>query len=145
MNMTSEPTGFTWQTLYEYIEGLITGVLNIQQSLKNQPQRKLDEIYTTTFEHELVIWRSYLLLIGEMQKRENLNAICPIMGVNTIRLFCHHQSTSFVSITSIADGRYHLKMSGGLHSFDVDLIHMADEVEKLVKENCGDENQPTAG
>ena len=148
--MTPEPTGFTWQTLYEHIEGLITGVLNIQQSMKDHPHLKLDKVYTTTFEHELVIWRSYLLLVREMQKRENLDDIRPIMGLNTIRLYCPDQDTAFASITSIPDGRYHLqmkesKMSESLHSFDVDLTHRPDEVEKLVKENCGSGNQPTAG
>ena len=140
--MTSEPTGFTWQTLYEYIEGLIAGVVKLQQSLKEHPHIKVAEIYTTTFAQNLVIWHLYLLLIREMQKRENLDDIRPIMGLNTIHLYCPDQNTSFASITATADGRYQLQMKASM--FDVDLIHLADEIEKLVKETCSG-NQPAAG
>src|SRR5690349_14032465 len=143
-NMTSQHIDFTWQTLYEHIEGMITDLLNILQSLEDHPRLKLDEIYTTSFEDRLAMLRSCLLLVSEMQKRENLHDICPIMSLDTIRLHCRHRDTGFAQISPLADGRYRIvevgmnehEESGKLRSLDMNLIQIVDEVEKLAKRTC---------
>ena len=106
-------------------------------------------------ERELEMLRSCLPLVREMQNRENLQDICPIMSLNIIRLRCRHRYAEqdgfleFAWISPIAEGRYSLLQMGmnesqepeKLHASGTDLIQIVEEVEKLVKEICAQENQ----
>lgn len=147
--MKAEPTRFTWHTLYEYVESLIAGVVNIQQALKEHPELKLDDIYTSTFERELVTWRSCLLLISEIQKKEKLGSIRPIMGLNTIHLYYEDLNTAFAYITPLANGQYRFEREKGKKSKklenlqiveDMNLFQVVNEVEKLIKGIEADKN-----
>jgi hypothetical protein len=154
--MTSEISEYTWQTLYEYIERRITGVLKALQLLREDARLKnLDEVHITAFERELAMLRGYLPLVRAMQNRENLKSIRPIMSLGTIRLLCrpkHTPQENFMElawISPIADGRYSLVRLEVIesqepeepNSFEVDLIQIVEEVEILVKEKCACENR----
>jgi hypothetical protein len=154
--MTSEINDFTWQSLHEYIERRIAGVLNVLQSLRDDPRlQNLDERYTTSFERELEMLRQCLALVIEMQSRESLQDISPILSLNIIRLRCRYRYVEqdgfleFAWISPIAERKYSLVKigmnespeSGRPHSIDADLIQIVQEVEKLVKENCANESQ----
>jgi hypothetical protein len=151
--MTSE---FTWQSLDEYIERRIAGVLNVLQSLRDDPRlQNLDERYTTSFKRELEMLRQCLALANEMKSRESLQDLSPILSLNSIRLRCRYRQVEedgfleFAWVSPIAEGQYSLvkigmnesAKSGEPHSIDADLIQIVQEVEKLVKENCADESQ----
>ena len=152
--MTSEVSDYTWQTLHEYIERRIAGVLHALQFLREDPRlQNVSEAHTTGFERELEMLRSCLPLVREMQNRENLQNISPFMSLNWIRLRCrpwHAEQDDileFAWISPIAEGRYSLvrmsesQESEKLPSFDADLMQIVEEVEKLVKETCAQNRQ----
>jgi hypothetical protein len=155
--MTTELSEYTWQTLYEYIERRIAGLLHALQFLKDPRLQNVDEAqaHTAGFERQLEMLRSCLPLVSEMQNRENLQDICPVMSLNIIRLQCRHRHDKqdgfleFAWISPIAEGRYSLKKigtnesqgSGNLQSIEADLTQIVEEVEQLVKAICIDENQ----
>ena len=153
--MTSEIENYTWQSLYEHIEKRIAGVLKALQLFREETRLKnLDEVHTMAFEHELEILHWYLPLVREMQSRENLQRICPIMSLNTLRLLCRpsqpqqERFVEFAWITPTAEERYSLvgmevnesQSPEELPSFEADLIQIVEEVEKLVKVKCVSEN-----
>ena len=156
--MTSElePEDFTWQTLYEYIERRIAGALKALQFLREDPRlTNVDKVHTASFERELDMLRQCLPLVTEMQSRESLQDICPILSLNIIRLRCRHRHTEqddsleFAWISPIAEGRYSLRRMrinesqepGKPDLFDSDLVKIVEEVEKLLKEICIGENK----
>jgi hypothetical protein len=156
MTAESEPEDFTWQTLYEYIERRIAGVLKALQFVKEDPRlTNVDETYSMRFERELKMLRQCLALVIEMQSRESLQELCPILSLNIIRLRCRHQhaeqddSLEFAWISLIGEGRYSLQRMGinesqeptRPDSFDADLLKIVEQVEKLVKEICIGEHQ----
>ena len=156
MTSESEPEDFTWQTLYEYIERRIAGVLKALQFLREDPRlNNLSEAHTIGLVRELEMLRQCLALVIEMQSRESLQDICPMLSLNIIRLRCRHQyaeqddSLEFAWISPIEEGRYSLvplrmnefHESGQRTSFEADLNQIVAEVEKLVKEVCIGENQ----
>ena len=154
--MTSQFNEFTWQSLYETIESRIAGVRNVLQSLRDDPRlQNLDERYITSFERQLEVLRQCLALAIELQSRESLQDLSPILSLNSIRLRCRSRQVEqdglfeFAWISPIAEGKYSLVKigmnespeSGQPHSIDAVLLQIVQEVEKLVKENCADESQ----
>ena len=156
MTSESEPEDFTWQTLYEYIERRIADVLKALQFLREDLRlNNVGEAHTIGLERELEMLRQCSALVIEMQSREALQGICPILSLNIIRLRCRHQyadqedSLEFAWISPIEEGRYSLAQlrmnefheSGQRPLFEADLTQIVAEVEKLVKETCLGENQ----
>ena len=156
IRMTAEPGEYTWQSLYEYIESRTAGVLSALQFLREDPRlQDVDELHIASFDRELKMLRSCLALVSEMQHRENLQGISPILSLNMIRLRCRHPHVEqdgyleFAWISPIAEGRYSLTIIGtnesqepeNSHPASADLIQIVEEVEKLTKEICGDENR----
>ena len=156
MTIDSELNDFTWQSLYEYIERRITGTLKALKLVREDPRlANVDEIYPASFERELEMLRQCLALVTEIQGRESLSDLSPILSLNIIRLRCRHRHVEqgdyveFAWISPIGDGRYTLRQLGineseeleKLNSFDADLVQIVEHVEKLVKEICVDEHQ----
>ena len=152
--MASEFEELTWQSLYEYIERRIVGVLNGLQLIEND---KSVSSYTQTkasLEHDLDLLRWYLPLVKKMQSKEIMQVVCPIMSIGLIRLRYRPQHNSQVSlpdfawIAAIADDRYSLvrvkvsKPEGleKLWSFEGDLVQIVEKIENLVKEICTEDN-----
>ena len=154
--MTSELSEYTWQTLYEYIERRIAGVLHALQFLREDPRlQNVGEAHATGFKRELEMLRSCLPLVREMQNRKGLQDISPFMSLNLIRLRCRPRHAEqddileFAWISPIAEGRYSLVRMGmsesqkseKLPSLDADLNQIVEAVEKLVKETCAENHR----
>src|SRR6266540_1525257 len=112
--MIFELDDFTWQTLYEYIERRIAGVLDTLQLIRMDSQASSFAHMSESQQHQLNLLRSCLPLVREMQSKEDLQMICPIMSVDLIHLRCRSQpnhqvsSSDFAWITPIAEERYSL-------------------------------------
>ncbi len=133
---------FTWQSLLEYIERRITGTRNAVQMIKEN--MRLDESSsqaTKGLEHQLELLQWCIPLVKELQTKESLQNICPIMSLEIIRLRCRRQidgqtfSSDFVWILPIADGRFNIKQED-TQSFEGNLRQTVEVIERLVKEMC---------
>jgi hypothetical protein len=156
---STEFSEYTWQTLYEYIERRIASARHAIQFLREDPRLprddpsmvESDQIHITSFETQLERLLSCLPLIREMQSRENLQAIRPIMSVEIIRLGCRRvlrdqdDYLEFAWILPKPGNRYRLQtmhtnsapLPEDEWSPDLGLSQVVDEVEKLAREYCG--------
>ena len=142
--MIPDVNALTWQSLYEYIERRIVGLQNALKMIQ-QDVRAVDLANSTTsLEHQLELLRWYLPLVTEMQNREDMQVICPIMSLEIIRLRCRSaqaNSPDFAWILPVANGRYSLKQRRSGESEQVELIEgglsqIVEIVGKLVKAIC---------
>jgi len=153
--MDTELSDFTWHSLYEHIESRITGIqkgiqiIKLNNRLKDLPQ----PIENLEYELERLQW--CLPLVREMQAREDMQVVCPIMSVNMIRLRCRANqdnqahSFDFAWISAIADGRFSVirletnesRLMAQLWSFEGNLPQTVEKIETLVKELCHNENR----
>jgi hypothetical protein len=146
--MVPEPNDLTWQSLYEYIQRRIAGTLNSLQLIeKDVHAGQLAEI-KVSLERELEMLRWCLPLVREMQNKEDMQVVCPIMSLDLIRLRCRQQHDNqdrppfFAWISPIANERYRLarvkvnklQEPEKLWSFEGDLTEIVEKVENLVKE-----------
>ena len=154
--MASELSDFTWHSLYELIEFRITGLQKGLQffRLHNSSENDMTEAIKT-FEHELDVLQRYIPLVKEMQVRENMQVVCPIMSLNMIRLRCPHKpddqdsSSDFAWISSIADGKFSIvrldtsesRLMEELWSFEGNLPQTVEKIETLIEELCNNPNQ----
>ncbi len=147
--MISDINDFTWQSLYEYIERRISGVLDVLQRINMDSQANDLSPMSESLERQLDLLRWCLPLVSEMQKKENLQVICPIMSLELIRLRCRSQhdsqvhSSDFAWITPIADGIYQLVQREVNNSetktplsMEGNIFQIIEKVELLVKEKC---------
>jgi len=145
---------FTWQTLYEYIQRRIAGVLDTLQLINKDSQGNNFAHMRESLERQQDLLQWCIPLVREMQKRENMQAICPIMSLELIRLRCRSQydnqvqSSDFAWITPIADGMYKLvrrevnnSEAKAPWSMEGNVSQIIEKVEILVKEVCTREIQ----
>jgi len=147
--MIPEPNSLTWQSLYAYIEKRIAGVHETLELIqKNFPATDRTQM-SASWESKLEMLQWCLPLVREMQGRENLQVICPILSLDAIRLKCRSQvsqtpSPDFAWIGAVASGRYKLVRVGAnqsqsadiLWSFEGETAEIIEKVETLVKELC---------
>ncbi len=152
--MTPELNELTWQSLHEYIERRIAGALNGLQLIEKDIRASSLAQTKASLERELKMLHSCIPLVREMQNKEDMQIVCPIMSLDLIRLRCRHQhdnqvrSPDFAWISPVADGRYilaRMKVNKSqelekLWSFEGDLVQIVEKVENLVKEICTEEN-----
>ena len=144
--MIPDINNFTWQSLHEYIERIISSTQNALQAF-NKDARAHRLATSTGLEHQLDFLQWCLSLVNEMQHREDMQVICPIMSVGTIRLRCRHaqySASDFAWIVPIANNRYSLKRINSSEPevewyFEGDTNQVIEKVEKLVKEICSQE------
>jgi hypothetical protein len=146
--MITDINDFTWQSLYEYIERRIAGAQNVIQMIKentrpNEPTQPIKGL-----EHQIELLQWCIPLVKELQTRESLQNICPIMSLEIIRLRCRRKndgqvySSDFAWISPIADGRFNIRQINSEKSnddillFEGDLRQTVEKVEKLVEEIC---------
>jgi hypothetical protein len=145
--MIPDINDFTWQSLYEYIERRISGAQNAIQMIKKDARFSELSPPTKGLEHELQLLQWCIPLVKEIQTRESLQNICPIMSLEIIRLRCRSKndrqvySSDFAWISPIADGRFNIRQiesqkSEDAQLFEGSLSQTVEKVEKLVKEIC---------
>lgn len=145
--MIPDINDFTWQSLYEYIERRISGAQNAIQMIKKDASFSELSQPTKGLEHELQLLQWCIPLVKEIQTRESLQNICPIMSLEIIRMRCRSKndrqvySSDFAWISPIADGRFNIRQiesqkSEDMQLFEGNLSQTVEKVEKLVKEIC---------
>ena len=143
--MIPDINDFTWQSLYEYIERRISGAQNAIQMIKKDAHFSELSQPTRVLEHQLELLQWCIPLVKEIQTRESLQNICPIMSLEIIRLRCRRKndgqvySSDFAWVSPIADGRFNIRQiesqkSEDTQLFEGDLRQTVEKVEKLVKE-----------
>jgi hypothetical protein len=150
--MIPDINDFTWQSLYEYIERRIAGTQRVIQIIKENthPDELSQRIKGSEHQLELLQW--CIPLVKELQTRESLQNICPIMSLEIIRLRCRHKTdgqvyfSDFAWILPIADGRFNIRRIESQKSedpqvedmqlFEGNLGETLEKVEELAKEIC---------
>jgi len=143
--MIPDINDFTWQSLYEYIERKISGAQNAIQMIKKGAHFSELSQTTRVLEHQIELLQWCIPLVKEIQTRESLQNICPIMSLEIIRLRCRRKndgqvySSDFAWVSPIADGRFNIRQiesqkSEDTQLFEGDLRQTVEKVEKLVKE-----------
>src|SRR5512141_1080434 len=89
--MVPEPNDLTWQSLYEYIQRRIAGALNSLQLIEKDVHASQLAEMKVSLERELEMLRWCLPLVREMQSKEDMQVVCPIMSLDLIRLRCRQQ------------------------------------------------------
>jgi hypothetical protein len=152
--MIPDPNSLTWQSLHAYIERRITGVLEtlalIQRNFPADDRAQM----SVTWERQLEMLQWCLPLVREMQNRENLQGVCPILSLDAIRLKCRSQdnqarASDFARIAPVASNRYTLVRVGRnpsqtadiLWSFEGETSEIVEKVETLANEICAQQTQ----
>ena len=144
---------YTWQSLQEYIERLIAGLLDSLAKIDSDTPPDLVNRLEEMAQQELGVLNQSLHLVVEMQRRESIQLVIPIMGVEMIRLRCRQcrdgqvRPADFAWILPVGEQVYKLVRLefketgeyGELWTFEGDLQQTAEKIEELVDELCGDD------
>jgi hypothetical protein len=149
--MVNENIGsYSWQTLQDYIERRVAGLLDSLGKIDPDAPPDLAKEMREMAQRQLKVLNRSLPLVTEMQHRENMQVIIPIMSLDMIRLGCRQcgesqvRSADFAWITPIGEEIYHLVRSGfqetgeygALWTFEGNLRQIVEKVEELVDELC---------
>jgi hypothetical protein len=152
--MFPDPNSLTWQSLYAHIESRIAGVLETLELIKSNFHTDHQAQMSASWEHQLEMLQWCLPLVKDIQNREELQTICPIMSLDVIRLRCRShnnevRSSDFAWLTPVAQERFKLVRLGQSQSQKADILwafegetsEIIEKIETLVKEICAQQTQ----
>jgi hypothetical protein len=144
---------YTWQSLQDYIERLLAGLLDTLARIKaDTSPDHLDRVEEMA-QRKLEALNKSLLLVVEMRRREKVRLVVPIMSIGMIRLRCRQwggsrtRLTDFAWVAPVGEETYRLVRLGfkktgeygELETFEGDLQQTAEKIEELVDEVCGED------
>jgi hypothetical protein len=140
---------YTWQSLQDYIERRITGLLDSLAMINSDTPPDLVNRATAMAQQQLEVLNRSLSLVVEMQHRGDTLLVIPIMSLDMIRLGCRQcgdevRSADFAWIEPVGEGVYKFVRLGFKETGEYgeiwtskgDLEQTAEKIKKLVDELC---------
>ena len=151
MSQQIELSNFNWQTLIEYIESRLAGILDI---LNEDTFNKLDSELKESLHKQLNRLQRQLDLVVEIQNQNYLEFVIPIMSVDIIRLGCRKsddnqvRTPEFAWIFPFEEGKYEVALIESKENKEVEpllyfkgnLNETIEALKELACEKCLGEN-----
>ncbi len=151
MDIKSEFGNYTWQSLRDYVDRRITGLLDTITEINQKFPRDQAASMKKGLRSQLEYLYWCVPLVNEFQRREDMQLISPLMSLDAIRLSCFQciddkvRLVEFAMIGARKEGLYRVvrveSSEGKKHKAQVlcegSLEQTVEAVRKIVEQICG--------